>query len=675
MTWLTPLTGVLLAAAVIPPLIILYFLKLRRKTQPISSTFLWQQAVEDIRANAPFQKLRKSLLLILQLLALLLLALSVMQPQIQAGQTQGGKTIILIDNSASMNSTSVTPEIKAGDKTRLDEAKRRAKERVEQLYSGGMFVSSAGETMIIAFNDRAEITSRFTSSKQQLLQAIDRIQPTDGETRIAEALKLARAYTTNPNPDDMARPIADPAILELFSDGRIADLKDQVLRGEALKYYAVGGQTTDNVAFASVAVERPYDRPDAVQVFVALLNFNSEPATCRIQLSVDGRARGIEETTVAPAEVNPSTKAFAPGRANVVFSPFDQPRGAVIEVANVREDDLEVDNVVQVVVAPPKKLKVALVCENPSRSIILRALEGMKFEKLDALSPARYEQKAGAGELESYDVVVIDDYKPTAMPPGRYLTFGPTPPVAGLTEFGEGEQQLVLSGKDDHPVLRYVAHDNLFVSKFHLVQGGSDVQTLLEGSRGAAVLAISRGPMQVIHVTFDPLESNWPFQRGFVTFLFNAVDFLGHAGEAITTESLQPGQAITARLPAAAKDIRLHVPSPIAGGGEESGEGESVPLSPIDPTQFAWGPIRLAGLYTLSWKVGEDSQSRDFAANLLSESEGRIDAAPTVEIGQERVDSRDLAGNAYTPLWPYAIGLCLALLMVEWWVYHRKAYI
>ncbi len=668
MTWLTPLTGVLLAAAVIPPLIVLYFLKLRRKTQPISSTFLWQQSVEDIRANAPFQKLRKSLLLFLQLLALLLLALSVMQPQIQSGPAQGGKTIILIDNSASMNSTAISPDQRRSDATRLDEAKRRARDRIEQLYSGGLFVSSAGETMVIAFNEKAEIVSRFTANKQQLLQAIDSIRPTDAQTTIADALKLARAYTTNPNPDDMSRPIADPAVLELFSDGRISDLGDQVLRGESLKYYAIGAEEADNVAFASAAVERPYDRPDAVQVFVALLNFNSEPVTCRIQLSVDGLARGIEETTVPPAEINASTQAFTPGRANVVFVPFTQPRGAIIEIANLREDDLAADNVVQVVVQPPKRLRVALVSANAGRSVVLRALEGMQFERLEVITPQRYEQRAAANELEAYDVIVIDNYKPETMTNGRYLTFGPTPPVPALVEFGEGEQQLVLAGKGDHPVLRYVAYDNLFISKFKLIQPGADAQVLLEGSRGPAVLLVSRGPMQVIHSTFDPLESNWPFQRGFVTFLYNAVDYLGHAGEAITSEGLVPGQAITARLSAAATDIALRVPGADADTTVER-------LSVVDPTQLAWGPIRRAGIHTLTWKVGSETLTRDFASNLLSEAEGRISSSPTVEIGQERIDSRDLAGGSSTPLWPWAIGLCLAVLMFEWWVYHRKAYI
>lgn len=667
MTWITPWVGLWLALAVIPPLIILYFLKLRRRPQAISTTILWKKSIEDLRANAPFQKLRKSLLLFLQLLALTLLALSVMQPQIQAGQQRGGKVVMLIDNSASMTSTDVTTPGK--DVTRLDEAKRRAKEKIESMYGGGLWASTSAETMIIVFSDRAEVFSRFTNSKQQLLAAIDRIPPTHGESGIEEALKLARAYTTNVDPDS-DRPIADPATLELYSDGRIADLSEQVLRGESLTYGAIGTQEADNVAIAMMSVERPYDRPTAVEVFVSLLNFNKTPVRCDLQLAVDDRARAIEEASIDAASVDSVTGQLTPGRANVVFTPFEQPKGVVIQAVNLRADGLAADNTVQLVVPPPKRLKVALVAEDKSRSLALRALEGMKLELIQYMSPSSFEELAkntGGATIDEYDVIVLDNYKPALMPPARYLTFGPTPPLEGLNEYGEGSSQIILSAKSDHPALKYVTYDNIFVFKSKLLEPTPDVQILFEGSRGPAMVGISRGSMQVIHCTFDLLESNWPIQRSFVNFMMNAIEFLGHAGEAVTSRSLVPGDAITARLPAAATSIELITP--------ENPSGESV--NAPDPAQFAWGPIRLAGLHVLSWRTPADEtvHTRAFAVNLFSESEGRIDVNPNIEIGQEVVAGRRVDESVYTPLWPWAIGLCLALLMFEWWVYHRKAYI
>ena len=661
MSWLSVPAGLLLAAIIIPPLVLLYFLKLRRRTQPIACTLLWKRSIEDLRANAPFQRLRRSLLLFLQLLTLVLLALAIMQPQVQAGQRTEGKTVILIDNSASMTAIDVEDA-----PSRLDEAKRRARQRIETLYGRGLFSQSAGETMIIAFSDQAEVYCRFTDSKPQLLDAIDRIQPTHGESLIAEALTLARAYTTNVDPDS-DRPVGEPAALELFSDGRISDLADQVLRGETLLYYPIGSSEPDNVAITTISMERPYDRPTAVEVFVSLANFNEAPVTADIQLSVNDTTRAIEEVSIGPAEPDPATGVLVPQRRNVVFTPFELPRGAVIEVANLRADDLASDNAARLVVPPPKRLQVALVA--PKSFLIEKALGAVgSIERLEILSARQFETAAAEGGVDRFDVIVFDNYAPPAelMPPGRYLTLGALPPLPGLNEFGQGTGQLILDTHDEHPVFRFVNMDDVYISRFRLLQPADDVEVLAEGTSGPAIVAVARGPMQAIVLPFDPLDSNWPFQRSFVTFVVNAVEYLGHAGEAVSAGSFAPGEALTTRLPTNATDIELHRP-----------DGVVERIEPLDPALFSWGPVRLSGVYGLNWSVPdrEDPETRAFAVNSLSEEEGDILPAERIMAQESDVSVAGARGSQYMPLWPAAIGLCLVVIMLEWWVYHRKAYI
>ena len=85
------------------PLIILYFLKLRRPKMEVPSLALWQSVVNDQRVNSPFQKFRRNLLLLLQLLLLGLLVLALMQPFLPAKAATAEYLPILIDCSASMS--------------------------------------------------------------------------------------------------------------------------------------------------------------------------------------------------------------------------------------------------------------------------------------------------------------------------------------------------------------------------------------------------------------------------------------------------------------------------------------------------------------------------------------------------------------------------------------------
>src|SRR5688500_16476856 len=127
MSWfpnfMNPWTAAAAGAIVIPSLLLLYFLKLRRREMPVSSTLLWRKAIQDLQVNAPFQKLRRNLLLLLQLLLLLLLVLAFARPVINRTPGAGDMTVIVIDRSASMNAKD-----QDNGRTRLEEAKRRAVE-------------------------------------------------------------------------------------------------------------------------------------------------------------------------------------------------------------------------------------------------------------------------------------------------------------------------------------------------------------------------------------------------------------------------------------------------------------------------------------------------------------------------------------------------------------------
>ncbi len=104
------LTSALIAAGItIPSLVALYFLKRRRRIVPVSSTFLWKQALQDLQVNAPFQRIRRNLLLMLQMIILLGLLLAFARPSLREAAKAGQQVIIVIDHSASMNATDGAP--------------------------------------------------------------------------------------------------------------------------------------------------------------------------------------------------------------------------------------------------------------------------------------------------------------------------------------------------------------------------------------------------------------------------------------------------------------------------------------------------------------------------------------------------------------------------------------
>src|SRR5438067_13190470 len=90
-------------------IVLMYILKLKRKDVVVSSTFLWRQVIRDVQANAPFQKLRKNLLLLLQLIIATLVIFALPRPFLQRMSHGGRDVVVIIDTSASMSAVDAAP--------------------------------------------------------------------------------------------------------------------------------------------------------------------------------------------------------------------------------------------------------------------------------------------------------------------------------------------------------------------------------------------------------------------------------------------------------------------------------------------------------------------------------------------------------------------------------------
>ena len=266
MQFLTPWTALVAAAVAVPLLLLLYFLKLKRRELIVSSTLLWKRAVQDLQVNAPFQRLRNNILLFLQLLMLLALLLGLAGPILSLTSGQARRHVLLIDRSASMSATDVEP-------SRLEEAKRQARIYVESLRDQGFlsFRGARDQTMVIAFDKHSKLMCNFTADKRQLIAAIDSIQAGDGDSFLGEAIMVAQAFTQPPGDEPANQGAQEPAKLMLFSDGRIADLDQIIVNTDELTFHCIG-ESRRNVGVTAMRARRSYENPDEVEVFASMLD-------------------------------------------------------------------------------------------------------------------------------------------------------------------------------------------------------------------------------------------------------------------------------------------------------------------------------------------------------------------------------------------------------------------
>src|SRR5690606_5702341 len=156
-------------------------LRLRRREVVVSSTYLWQQLLQDKEANTPWQKLRRNLLLILQLIILALLAFALARPFITVPAVSAARVALLLDASASMNAAD-GPEGAA----RFVQAEAEAINLIQSLSAGG-------EVSVIRVADPPEVLITYTQDKTAAEAAVRAATPGQGGADWLAGLTLAAA--------------------------------------------------------------------------------------------------------------------------------------------------------------------------------------------------------------------------------------------------------------------------------------------------------------------------------------------------------------------------------------------------------------------------------------------------------------------------------------------------
>ncbi|HUT29009.1 MAG TPA: VWA domain-containing protein [Sedimentisphaerales bacterium] len=652
MEWLTPLTALYAAAAAVPVLLLLYFLKLKRREQLVSCTLLWKRAVQDLQVNAPFQRIRRNILLLLQLLMLAAVLLALGGPLLSRIAAPGRRFVLLIDRSASMSAADVKP-------TRLDDAKKQAELFVQSVGAQALFSLGAKSdlVMVIAFDDHPKVMCNFTSDKRQLVAAIEAIMAGHGGSSLAEAVVVARAFAQSPGLEPDSRTTQEPARLVLFSDGRIPDLKNIVVASDELVFNCTG-RSADNIAVTAMQARRTYESPDEINVFATLINYGYEQAACDVQLSLNTDVRAVRSVTIPPRSSDSGPDANEPGKVALNFT-LSHADAAVIEVRQLQPDALSCDDAAWAVVSPPRRLSVLLVTAG---NIVLESgLRASPLAKLDVRSPAQFDamDHAALSVDQPYDVIVLDNHVPGSLPKCRYLIFGRPPAGSDVAVAEQVENQVIVDWRPKHAVLQYVNLTNLFAAKSFRMTPPRDAEVLAEFNETPALVLVRRQGSTFLIAGFDVLQTNWPFEPGFVLFCYNAVSFLGtEAGQKYQT-NLQVGEPIV--VDGLTPGATARISGPYLPGTE-------VTATPAGSIRFS-GDDRV-GLYSVAVP---DQPLRMFAVNLLDASESDIKPVGEIVMSGQIVQARQQpVSRANLPLWPWLVGLALALACLEWLVYNKK---
>jgi Ca-activated chloride channel homolog len=626
MALLTPLALALGLLAI--PILIMYMLKLRRREVEVSSTLLWQLLLRDREANAPWQRLRRNLLLFLQLLLLAALVLALARPYWQVPAIASGTVVVLLDGSASMNATDGP-----GGATRFEAARSAVREMIDSL-------SGDSALALILVGPQPEVLVPASADKEALRQALGAARPSQVGADWHAAMALAAGAVRGGAAAD--------SVMVVVSDGGLPDGLPPL--PAEVRYLPVG-QSADNLAIAALAVRQA---PAGPQLLASVANHGDRDRSVILSLSIDGQLYTAQLLDVPAGGATPLVIENLPARPAVYQAHLSAPASAA---ATGPLDALALDDMAWAVFQPPSGGRVLLVTSgNLFLEQVFAALSGPL-----GLEPFRL--RAGQPlPAEPFDLYVFDGPAMASaitdtLPAGDLLLINP--PSNPLFEVGEPfTNTMPARVAANDPLTQFVDWSGVHLLQANHVALPAWARALVEADGGPLVFAGDTGGRRVAVFTFDLRHSDLPLQVTFPVLMSNLIGYLAPAQAFSAPDGLRPGETLTIRPGSGDSLIVIEDPTGARYAATATEAG------------VIFAETHALGVYRV---LSNQAPLGAFAVNLFDEGESDIRPAGAIRLGRAEVAATEREARGQYEAWPWLAAAAFGLLMVEWWVYHRGA--
>ena len=609
------------------PIVIFYILKIRMRRVPVSTTLFWRQIFEEKQPRSIWQKLRHLLSLLVQLAFLLLVVFALSEPIFKWEISEARRLVLVVDNSASMNAADVAPS-----PSRL----AKAKDEALALIDGLRF---RDEMAIIAAGTQPTVRCGMTGHQGTLREKLREIAPTDGPTRVKEAVELGRRLLANPA-DSKGNGRASVVVL---TDGGFEDAS-KLAESNDLKVIGVGSGKTGNVGITKFQVRRSLIDPIGYQILVEVVNASESPVETRLEIDLDDNAVDVVPLTLEPGK--PYRKVFEKTSAD----------GGKLVGKIDRPDALPADNRAWAILPRRDIQPVTLVSEG--NLFLEKVFEANPLVKLAVAKTAPGSPTGG--------ITVFHKVVPARLPPGPVLVIEPTTST-DLWTIGDVQQNPIVTKQDkDSPLMAHVRLDNVLMPEARQLKITAPKFQALATSltNDPLYAAIDRPEGKVLVLTVELEKGDLPLQTAFPIMVANALGwFAGTKGE--LRESLSTGAVADLELPPSAE--------PGKGGlALRAPDGRTKPL-PVVGNKVTVGPLDECGVWSIvrppaDIKTKEDPKPLlEVACNLASRPESDL-RSPLKATARASLAS----GFGGWPIWVILCAAALALAALEWYLYQRR---